>query len=134
MDFAFSDEQEELRRTVRSFLEDKSPESEVRRLMDTTEGYEPKLWQQMGEQLGLQGLAIPEEYGGSGFTFLELGVVIEEMGRALLCAPYFATCVLAANTLLLAGDEAAKQEYLPGLASGESIATLVLCEEDGRWD
>jgi alkylation response protein AidB-like acyl-CoA dehydrogenase len=134
MDFAFSDEQEELRRTVRSFLEDKSPESEVRRLMDTTEGYEPKLWQQMGEQLGLQGLAIPEEYGGSGFSFLELGVVLEEMGRALLCAPYFSTCVLAANALLLSGDAAAKEQYLPGLASGEQIGTLALCEDDGRWD
>ncbi len=88
----------------------------------------------MGEQLGLQGLAIAEEYGGSGFTFLELGVVLEEMGRALLCAPYFSTAVLAANTLLLAGDEAAKEQYLPGLASGEQIGTLALCEEDGRWD
>ena len=134
MDFAFSDEQEELRRTVRGFLADKSPETEVRRLMETTEGYDPKLWQQMGEQLGLQGLAIPEEYGGAGYTFLELGVVLEEMGRALLCAPYFATTVLAANTLLLSGDEAAMQEYLPGLASGESIGTLALSEEDGRWD
>jgi alkylation response protein AidB-like acyl-CoA dehydrogenase len=134
MDFAFSDEQEELRRTVRGFLADKSPETEVRRLMETTEGYDPKLWQQMGEQLGLQGLAIPEEYGGAGYTFLELGVVLEEMGRALLCAPYFATTVLAANTLLLSGDEAAMQEYLPGLAGGESIGTLALSEEDGRWD
>jgi alkylation response protein AidB-like acyl-CoA dehydrogenase len=134
MDFAFSDEQEELRRTVRGFLADKSPETEVRRLMETTEGYDPKLWQQMGEQQGLQGLAIPEEYGGVGFTFLELGVVLEEMGRALLCAPYFATTVLAANTLLLSSDEEAKQKYLPGLASGESIGTLALTEEDGRWD
>jgi alkylation response protein AidB-like acyl-CoA dehydrogenase len=134
MDFAFSDEQEELRRTVRGFLADKSPETEVRRLMETTEGYDPKLWQQMGEQQGLQGLAIPEEYGGVGFTFLELGVVLEEMGRALLCAPYFATAVLAANTLLLSNDEQAKQDYLPGLASGESIGTLALTEEDGRWD
>jgi alkylation response protein AidB-like acyl-CoA dehydrogenase len=134
MDFAFSDEQEELRRTVRGFLADKSPESEVRRLMETTEGYDPKLWQQMGEQLGLQGLAIPEEYDGAGFTFLELGVVLEEMGRALLCAPYFATAVLAANALLLSGDDAAKQEYLPRLASGESVGTLALTEEAGRWD
>ncbi len=134
MDFAFSDEQEELRRTVRGFLADKSPESEVRRLMETVEGYDPKLWQQMGEQLGLQGLAIPEEYGGAGFTFLELGVVLEEMGRALLCAPYFSTAVLAAYTLLLSGDEAAKEQYLPGLASGETIGTLALTEEDGRWD
>jgi alkylation response protein AidB-like acyl-CoA dehydrogenase len=134
MDFAFSDEQEELRRTVRGFLADKSPETEVRRLMETSEGYDPKLWQQMGEQLGLQGLAIPEEYGGAGYTFLELGVVLEEMGRALLCAPYFSTAVLAAYTLILSSDEAAKQEYLPGLASGESIGTLALSEEDGRWD
>ena len=122
MDFAFSDEQEELRRTVRSFLADKSPETEVRRLMETTEGYEPKVWQQMGEQIGLQGLAIPEEFGGSGYTFLETGVVLEEMGRALLCAPYFATAVLAANTLLLSDDDAAKAEYLPGIAGGETIA------------
>jgi alkylation response protein AidB-like acyl-CoA dehydrogenase len=134
MDFAFSDEQEELRRTVRGFLADKSPETEVRRLMETAEGYDPKLWQQMGEQQGLQGLAIPEEYGGAGYTFLELGVVLEEMGRALLCAPYFSTTVLAANTLLLSSDEDAKKEYLPGLASGESIGTLALSEEDGRWD
>jgi alkylation response protein AidB-like acyl-CoA dehydrogenase len=134
MDFAFSDEQEELRRTVRGFLADKSPESEVRRLMETVEGYDPKLWQQMGQQLGLQGLAIPEEYGGAGFTFLELGIVVEEMGRALLCAPYFSTAVLAAYTLLLSGDEDAKREYLPALASGDSIGTVALCEKDGRWD
>ncbi len=134
MDFAFSDEQEELRRTVRGFLADKSPESEVRRLMETTEGYDPKVWQQMAEQLGLQGLAIPEEYGGSGFTFLELGVVLEEMGRALLCSPYFSTAVLGAYTLLLSGDNAAKEQYLPGIASGESIATLALSEDEGRWD
>ncbi len=134
MDFAFSYEQEELRRTVRGFLADKSPETEVRRLMETTEGYDPNLWQQMGEQLGLQGLAIPEEYDGAGFTFLEVGVVLEEMGRALLCAPYFATAVLAANALLLSDDDAAKQKYLPRLASGESIGALALTEDAGRWD
>src|SRR5215470_12573549 len=105
MDFAFSDEQEELRKSVRRFLEDKSPESEVRRLMETTEGYDPAVWRQMGEQLGLQGLAIPEEYGGSGYTYVELIVILEEMGRALLCAPYFSTVALAANTLLVSGDE-----------------------------
>jgi alkylation response protein AidB-like acyl-CoA dehydrogenase len=97
MNFAFSEEQEELRRTVRQFLEAKSPETEVRRLMETTEGYDPSVWKQMGQELGLQGLAIPEEYGGQGFTFIELGIVLEEMGRVLLCAPYFASAVLAAN-------------------------------------
>ena len=73
MNFAFSEEQEELRRTVRAFLEQKSPETEVRRLMETTEGYDPAVWSQMGEQLGLQGLAIPEEFGGSGYSWVELG-------------------------------------------------------------
>lgn len=134
MNFAFSEEQEELRRTVRAFLEDKSPESEVRRLMETVEGYDPAVWRQMADQLGLQGLAIPEEYGGSGFTYVELAVVLEEMGRALLCAPYFATVALAANLLLHAGDEAAKKEYLPAIASGDMIATVAFSEESGRWD
>src|ERR1700704_2501298 len=99
MNFAFSEEQEELRRTVRQFLESKSPSSEVRRLMDTTEGYDPAVWKQMGQELGLQGLHIPEEYGGQGFTFIELGIVLEEMGRALLCAPYFSTVVLAGDAV-----------------------------------
>ena len=87
MNFAFSEEQEELRKSVRRFLEDKSPSPEVRRLMETDEGYDPAVWDQMGQQLGLQGLAIPEEYGGSGYSYVELIVVLEEMGRALLPAP-----------------------------------------------
>ena len=68
MNFAFSEEQEELRKTVRSFLDQKSPETEVRRLMETDEGYDPAVWKQMGEQLGLQGLIVPEEFGGSGYS------------------------------------------------------------------
>ena len=95
MNFAFSEEQEELRKAVRRFLDDKSPETEVRRLMETTEGYDPAVWTQMAEQLGLQGLAIPEEFGGSGYSYVELIVVLEEMGRALLCAPYFSSVALA---------------------------------------
>ena len=134
MNFAFSEEQEELRRSVRRFLEDKSPETEVRRLMETTEGYDPAVWTQMAQQLGLQGLTIPEEYGGSGFSYVELIVVLEEMGRALLCAPYYATVGLAANALLASGDDAAKKEFLPGIASGETIATLAFTEDSGRWD
>lgn len=134
MNFAFSDEQDELRRSVRRFLEDKSPESEVRRLMATEEGYNQAVWSQMAQQLGLHGLAIPDEYGGSGFSHVELIVVFEEMGRALLCAPFFSTVALAANTLLASADEAAKQELLPQIASGETIATLALTEDAGRWD
>ena len=134
MNFAFSDEQEELRAAVRRFLSEKSPETEVRRLMDTTEGYDPAVWSQMADQLGLQSLTIPEEFGGSGFTYVELLVVLEEMGAALLCAPFFSSVALAANALLTSGDDEAKKSYLPGIASGETIATLAITEDNGKWD
>jgi alkylation response protein AidB-like acyl-CoA dehydrogenase len=134
VNFAFSEEQEQLREAVRRFLEDKSPETEVRRMMETTEGYDPAVWDQMASQLGLQGLTIPEEFGGSGFTYVELIVVLEEMGRALLCAPYFASVALAANLLLVSGDDAAKKDFLPGIADGSTIATVALAEASGRWD
>jgi alkylation response protein AidB-like acyl-CoA dehydrogenase len=134
MNFAFSEEQEELRKVVRDFLNAKSSEATVRELMETDSGYDAAVWSQMGEQMGLQGLIIPEEFGGSGYSYVELIVVLEEMGRRLLCAPYFATVALAANTLLHAGDDAAKAEYLPGIASGETIATLAFTEANGRWD
>ncbi len=82
--------------------------------METTEGYDPAVWSQMANELGLQSLAIPEEFGGQGFTFVELGIVLEEQGRALLSAPYFSTVVLAANAILNAGSDAEKT----ALASG----------------
>ncbi len=134
MNFAFSEEQEELRKAVHRFLADKSPETEVRRLMETTEGYDPAVWSQMADQLGLQSLTIPEDLGGSGFGYVELIVVLEEMGAALLCAPYFSTVALGANALLTSGDDQAKAELLPGIASGETIATLAITEDNGRWD
>ena len=134
MNFAFTEEQEELRRSVRRFLEEKSPSTEVRRLMETTEGSDPAVWDQMANQLGLQALIVPEEYGGIGFTHVELLVVLEEMGRVLYCGPFFASVVLGANALLTSGDEAAKKDYLPGIAAGEMIATLAYAEESGRWD
>ena len=134
MNFGFSEEQDELRRLVRRFLEEKSPETEVRRLMATTEGYDPAVWRQMAEQLGLQALIIPESYGGAGFTYVELEVVLEEMGAALLCAPYFSTVALGTNALLTAGDEVSAKQWLPTIASGETIATLALTEDTGRWE
>jgi alkylation response protein AidB-like acyl-CoA dehydrogenase len=134
MNFAFSEEQEELRKSVRRFLEDKSPETEVRRLMETTDGYDPAVWSQMAEQLGLQSLIIPEQFGGSGFSYVELIVVLEEMGAALLCAPFFSTVALATNALLTSGDQSAQEYLLPGIASGETIATLAFTEDSGRWD
>jgi alkylation response protein AidB-like acyl-CoA dehydrogenase len=129
----FDKEQEELRRTLRRFLETKSSSEEVRRLMETQEGYDPAVWKQMAEQLGLQGLAIPEEFGGSGFGILETALVLEEMGRALLPAPYLAT-VLGANLLQLSDDQQAKEDLLPGIAEGTTIATVALAEADGEWN
>ncbi|HXY94242.1 MAG TPA: acyl-CoA dehydrogenase family protein [Acidimicrobiia bacterium] len=134
MNFAFSEEQDQLRDTVRAFLEAKSPSSEVRRLMETTDGYDPAVWSQMANELGLQSLHIPEEYGGQGFTFVELAIVLEEMGRVLLCAPYFSSVVLAADAIMNAGDDGQKGELLPGIASGETIATLAFTEPNGKWD
>ena len=134
MNFGFSEEQEELRRMVRRFLEEKSPESEVRRLMATPDGYDTAVWDQMAKELALQGLGIPEEFGGQGFGPVELYVVFEEMGAALFCSPYFSTVALAANALLLVGTDADQSTYLPGIASGETIATVALTDDAGLWD
>jgi alkylation response protein AidB-like acyl-CoA dehydrogenase len=134
VDFGFSEEQEELRRSVRRFCEDRSGEVEVRRLMETVEGFDPVVWGLMGEQLGLLGLVVPERFGGSGFGWVELVVVLEEMGRCLLCAPFFSTVALAENLLLASGDEEAQAELLPELASGASVGTVALAEVSGRWD
>ena len=133
MTFAFTPEQEDLRATVRRFLDDRSPESEVRRLMETADGYDANVWAELAE-LGLVGIAIPEEYGGAGYGFGELAVVFEEMGRSLPCGPYFATVALATHALLLSGDDVARKELLPGIAAGETIATLAVTEDSGRWD
>ena len=130
MRLGFSEDQEELRRFVRQFLEEKSPESAVREVMSTDEGYDEAVWRQMATQLGLQGIAIDERHGGGGFTFRELVLVLEEMGRALLCAPYFSSVVLAAGALYRSGDEAACEELLPAIASGDCIATLAFEEEN----
>ncbi len=134
MNFAFSEEQEQLRGFVRSFLDDKSSEEAVREQMATEGGFDAGVWSQMSEQMGLPGLIIPEEFGGQGYGYVELIVVLEEMGRALLCAPFFSSVVLGANTLLQSGDDAAKATHLPGIASGETTATLAFTEESGRWD
>jgi alkylation response protein AidB-like acyl-CoA dehydrogenase len=131
VNFAFSEEQEELRKSVRRFLDEKSPVTEVRRLMETSEGYDPAVWSQMAEQLGLQGLVIPEAQGGSGYSFVELGVVFEEMGRNLICAPFFSTVALGANIAMIINDETS-QNALNAIAGG-AIATVAFTEANGKW-
>ncbi len=133
MEIVFNDEHEELRKTVRRFLEDRSDEQAVRRTMDTAQGYEEDVWKQMADQVGLQGLIVPAEYGGLGLGPIEMMVVLEEMGRALLCAPYLSTAVLAASALAEAGSEAARKELLPAIADGSTIATLAYVEPGAGW-
>src|SRR6266404_5238508 len=132
--FAFTNEQEQFRSALRRFLNDKSPTTEVRRLMATAEGYDPAVWRQLSDELGIPGIHIPEQYGGAGFGMVELCIVTEELGRALFCGPYFSTAVLAANAILNAGTEAQKSSLLPALASGARLATLAVTELNGNWD
>src|SRR5271154_1250841 len=132
--FAFTDEQEQFRSAVRRFLKDRSPTTEVRRLMATAEGYDPAVWRQLSEDLALPGIHVPEQYGGAGFGMVELCIVNEELGRALLCAPYFSTAVLAANAIMNAGTGAQHANLLPSLASGARLATLAVTEPGGNWD
>jgi alkylation response protein AidB-like acyl-CoA dehydrogenase len=134
MKLAYSTEQQELRESVRRFLADRVPLSRVRELMDSDDGIDEKVWSYAGSQLGLQSLAVPEQYGGAGFTFIEQAIVLEELGAALYPGPYLASAVLAATALLASSDEAAKQELLPGIASGETVATLAFTEDDGSWE
>lgn len=134
MNFALNPEQELLRDSVRTFLERKSPEERVRRVMQEPRGFDEALWGLMARDLGLMGLVIPEEFGGFGASFVELGVVLEEMGRALVPSPYFATTVLATHALLLCGDADAKRDFLPPIAVGESVATLAFADPAASLD
>jgi alkylation response protein AidB-like acyl-CoA dehydrogenase len=132
MDFDHSAEHEVLRSAIRDFLSRHAPTSEARRLMDDEQGYEAAVWKQMADQLMLHGLSIPEEYGGAGYSNVELAIAFYEMGRVLYSGPFFATIGLAAPALLAAGDESAKRDYLPGLANGTSIATLAFAEDSAE--
>jgi alkylation response protein AidB-like acyl-CoA dehydrogenase len=134
MKFSFSSEQEEFRSNLRRFLAERSPTKEVRRLMETDAGWERDAWRKLNAELGLTAVRIPEAYGGQGFGFGELGIVLEEAGRALLCAPLFSTAVLATGAILNAGTEAEKQALLPGIAAGDTIATLAWVEDPAHWD
>jgi alkylation response protein AidB-like acyl-CoA dehydrogenase len=134
MQLGVTEEVQELRESVRRFLADRAPISRVRELMETEDGIDRAVWEQAGAQLGLIGLAIPEEYGGGGFSFAEQAIVLEELGAALYGGPYLASGVLAATALLASPDEGARSDLLPAIASGEVIATVAFTEDDGSWD
>jgi alkylation response protein AidB-like acyl-CoA dehydrogenase len=132
MDFAFSEEQEMLRASTRDFLAKECSSKVVRKLMEASAPYDEALWKKTAD-LGWTALGIPEQYGGVG-TFLDLIVVLEEAGRALMPGPFFATMGLAVPALLEAGTESQKKEVLGAIARGSARATLALTEPSGRWD
>ena len=133
MDLALTEEQEMLRTAGRDFLTEKFPKTVVKEIEESERGYSPEIWREMAE-LGWMGLAFPEKYGGADMSFLDLAVLLEEMGRACLPGPYFSTVILGGFPILDIGSEEQKQEYLPKIATGESIFTLALTEPNARYD
>lgn len=134
MRFSFTPEQDEFRTSLRRALESRSPAKEVRRQMATEQGFDREGWTKLNQEMGLTAVHIPEAYGGAGFGYGELGIVLEEMGRSLLCAPFFSTAVLATTTILNAGTEADKKALLPKIAAGDVTATLAFSEDSGLND
>ena len=133
MDFALSEEQEMLKKMARDFLENECPKTLVREMEEDDKGYSPELWKKMAD-LGWMGLVFPAEYGGEGMAFLDLAVLVEELGRALVPGPYMSTVVYCGLPILEAGTEEQKKELLPQIAKGELIATLALTEPSASWD
>jgi len=134
VDFAFTAEQRELREMARAFLAERSDSQQVRAAMESALGFDPQTWKRIGAELGWPAAAIPESYGGAGMGAVELCALMEPMGEALLCAPFFASACLAASALLACGSEAQKRAHLPGIASGECIAALGFSSDSGHWD
>lgn len=127
MNFDFSDDQKLLKEQVRKFLTDKCPTKVVRRVLDGDETHADEVWQGLVE-LGVPGVAIPEEFGGLGLTPLELCVIAEEIGRVAAPVPFESSVVLATEAIKLAGSDAQKKKWLPELAAGKAIGTLAVAE------
>ncbi|MEU5646342.1 acyl-CoA dehydrogenase family protein [Streptomyces milbemycinicus] len=136
-----SDEQRQLRTVLRDLFTEASGAEDVRKHLATVRGYDEALWVRLAGEIGVHGLAVPEEYGGSGFTFAELAVALEESGRALYCAPLLPTVVLAAHALLRSADRTACERYLPRIVDGTLTATVagfgadepgVTAEQEGK--
>ncbi len=133
MHFGYTGEQEQFRDIVARFLRERSPMTAVRAQMASERGHDPALWRGLAEELGLTGVHVPERFGGQGFGLEELCIAQEELGRALTCAPFFASAVLATTALLELADEAEQEDLLPALVAGERVATLAWVERGGLW-
>lgn len=133
MTLAYSREHEDLRSSVRKLFSEQADSEHLRRIIDAETPFDAVLWKRMAQELGLHGMALPEEYGGSGFGALEQAVVLEEMGRVVHASPYLASVVLAGNLIRLAGNEEACSTYLEGIASGDTVATAAVLDASGLW-
>jgi alkylation response protein AidB-like acyl-CoA dehydrogenase len=133
MNFAFTDEQEELRSAARAFLADHSSGEQVRLAMQSELGWDLDVWKRIATELGWPAVAIPEEYGGLGLGNIELVALMEVMGEFLLCAPFFSSICLTANAIRLGGSEDQKNEFLPALAEGRTLGALAWVEPRGNW-
>jgi len=133
VDLGLSEEQEILKTSARDFLAKECSKELVKELDESDTGYSAEMWQKMAE-LGWMGLVFPEEYGGSGGTFLDLVVLLEEMGYNILPGPFFSTVVLGGLPILSAGSEEQKKEILPRIANGEAILTMALTEPSASYE
>ena len=133
MNLSFDDAQEALRDAARSFLAEHSSSERVRQAMVSERGWSPDVWRRIGEEMGWPALLVPEEHGGLGLGAVELVALMEEMGAALLCSPFFASVCLGGTALQIGGSEAQKAEHLPGIAAGTTVATVAYTEANGRW-
>ncbi len=127
MNFELDEEQVMLKTSARDFLEKECPKKLVRAMMEDEKGYSPQLWKQTAD-LGWLGLVFPEKYGGVGSSFLDLVVLLEECGRALLPGPLMQCVVMVGRPIVAVGTDEQRQRFLPAIASGEMIATLALME------
>jgi alkylation response protein AidB-like acyl-CoA dehydrogenase len=133
MEFSFTAEQDQFRDILGRFLRDKSPASAVRSVMETDQGYDTDVWRRCCVDLGLAGIHLPEDCGGTGYGPVELAIVMEEQGRALLCAPFLASPVMAGYAIMHTGTDDQQQVLLPSIADGSTLATLAITEQSGLW-
>ena len=133
MNLDLTEEQEMLRTSARDFLTKECPKTLVRKLEEDKKGYSTELWHKMAE-LGWMGLVLPEKYNGQGMGFMDLVILLQEMGRNIVPGPFFCTVVLGSLPILLGGTEEQKKEFLPRIAKGEMIITLAFTEPSARYD
>jgi alkylation response protein AidB-like acyl-CoA dehydrogenase len=131
VDFGLNEQQEMMQTLAKDFLATEYPDKVLKAMVKDEKGYTPELWKKM-QEMNLMGLSLPEQYGGVG-DFLDLVVVLEEMGRVCFLSPYFATVALAAGVIMEAGTEEQKKQYLTAIAEGKKIVTMAIAEKSGKY-